>query len=61
MARLDEMLRARIAAMARGTRIERLSEDADVREWLVLGRIAMFVCLWAAIILPIVLLVSFRF
>lgn len=61
MARLDEMMKARVDAIAKGTQIERLTDDADVREWLVFGRLAMFFCLWAAMICAVALVISLRF
>lgn len=61
MDRLQEMMKARVDAIAKGSSIEKLTDDADVREWLVFGRIAMIFCIWAAMILPIILIISFRF
>ncbi len=61
MARLDDMMKARVDAMAKGTPIERLTDDSAVREWLVLGRLAMFFCIWAGMICAIALVISFRY
>jgi hypothetical protein len=61
MARLEDMMKDRVAAMAKGTSIERLTDDDDVREWLVLGRLAMIFCLWAAMICTVLLVISVRF
>ncbi len=61
MARFDEMMKDRVEAIAKGTKIESLSDDADVREWLVFGRIAMFFTLWAAMISVVALVISVRF
>jgi len=61
MSRFDEMMKARVDAMAKGTKIEQLTDDDDVREWLVFGRLAMFFCLWAGMICALALVISFRF
>lgn len=61
MAGLDEFMKARVDAIAKGTPIERLTDDDDVREWLVFGRLAMIFCLWAAMICAVALVISFRF
>ncbi len=61
MERLQDMMKARVNAMAKGTSIERLTDDEDVREWLVFGRLAMLFCLWAAMILPVLMIISVRF
>jgi hypothetical protein len=37
------------------------ADDRDLQLWLKLGRGAFFFCLWAAMILPVALIVSFRF
>ncbi len=61
MERLQDMMKARVNAVAKGTSIERLTDDEDVREWLVFGRFAMLFCLWAAMILPVLMIISVRF
>lgn len=61
MARIEQAVKAWMAAFAKGTHIERVTDDPDVREWLVLGRIAMFFCLWAAMIIPVLLVIWARY
>lgn len=61
MARLENMIKDRVDAMAKGTKIETLTDDADVREWLVFGRIAFFFTIWAAMICAVLLVISVRF
>ncbi|MEJ6392557.1 hypothetical protein V8J82_04765 [Gymnodinialimonas sp. 2305UL16-5] len=61
MSRLEEMIKIRVNAIAKGTAIEQVTEDDDVRQWLVLGRMAMFFCVWAVMIMSVALIVSLRF
>ena len=61
MDRMQEIINRRIQAFAKGTEIERVTDDEDVRGWLVMGRMAMFACIWMALILPIALIISLRF
>lgn len=61
MARLDDMIKGRVDAIAKGTRIEQLTDDADVREWLVFGRIAMIATVWMAMLSAVALVISVRF
>lgn len=61
MASFEEKMRERVQAMAKGTRIETLSDDESVREWLVFGRIAMIATLWMAMISAVALVISLRF
>lgn len=61
MASFEEKMKERVQAMARGTKIETLSDDEDVREWLVFGRIAMIATLWMAMISAVALVISIRF
>lgn len=37
------------------------AEDRDIQLWLLMGRMAFFFCMWSAMILPIVLVIMFRF
>jgi hypothetical protein len=37
------------------------AEDKDIQLWLMMGRMAFFFCMWSAMILPIVLVIMFRF
>lgn len=37
------------------------ADDRDLQLWLKLGRGAFFFCLWAAMVLPVALIVSLRF
>lgn len=61
MAGFEEKMKERVQAMAKGTRIERLTDDEDVREWLVFGRIAMMATLWMAMLSAVALVISVRF
>lgn len=61
MANFEEMMKDRVDAIAEGTHIAALSDDPDVREWLVFGRIAMIFTLWAAMISAVALVISVRF
>lgn len=61
MASLEEKMKDRLQSMAKGTRIETLTEDEDVREWLVFGRIAMIATIWMAMISAVALVISVRF
>lgn len=61
MARFEDMMKDRVEAMAKGTRIEALTDDADVREWLVFGRIAMIATVWMAMLSAVALVISVRF
>ncbi|WP_224813746.1 hypothetical protein [Hasllibacter sp. MH4015] len=61
MANMDEKIKARISAMAANSKVARVSDDEDVREWLFFGRIAMIFCIWAIMIIAVALVVSFRF
>ena len=61
MDRMQEIFNRRIQAFAKGTEIERVTDDADVRSWLVMGRMAMFFCMWMAFIIPVALVLSLRF
>ena len=61
MSRLDNMMKDRVEAIAKGTRIETLTDDADVREWLVFGRIAMIATIWMAMLSAVALVISVRF
>ncbi|MEM7491718.1 MAG: hypothetical protein AAF390_21580 [Pseudomonadota bacterium] len=62
------MARARAAVEAETAEANRISEgappagapDADVEQWNRFGRWAMFACLWALFILPILLVLSLR-
>ena len=36
-------------------------EDWEMKIWNLAGRAAMFFCLWAAFIIPILLVIEFRF
>ncbi|GAB5448048.1 hypothetical protein [Gymnodinialimonas sp.] len=61
MASFEDKMRDRVQSMAKGTRIEALTDDEDVREWLVFGRIAMIATLWMAMISAVALVISIRF
>lgn len=61
MARFEDMMKARVEWMAKGTKIERLTDDSDVREWLVFGRIAMIATIWMAMLSAVALVISIRF
>lgn len=61
MARLEMMLKDRIDWVAKGTKIETLTDDDDVRTWLVFGRIAMFATIWMAMVAVVALVVAVRF
>ena len=61
MASIEEKMKSRMDKMIRGTSIERVSDDDDVREWLLFGRMAMFFTLWVAMISALALVISFRF
>ncbi|MBY4893407.1 hypothetical protein A8B78_20380 [Jannaschia sp. EhC01] len=61
MASFEDKMKDRVQAMAKGTRIETLSDDEDVREWLVFGRIAMMATIWMAMISAVALVISVRF
>jgi hypothetical protein len=61
MDRLNDFMKARVDAIAKGTKIERLTDDDDVREWLVFGRVAMIFTIWAAMICAVALVISVRF
>lgn len=61
MARFEDMMKDRVDTIAKGTPIETLTDDADVREWLVFGRIAMFATIWMAMISVVALVISVRF
>lgn len=61
MARFEDMMRDRVEAIAKDTTIETLTDDADVREWLVFGRIAMIATLWMAMLSAVALVISVRF
>lgn len=61
MASFEDKMRDRVQAMAKGTRIETLTDDADVREWLVFGRIAMIATIWMAMLSAVALVISVRF
>jgi len=51
--------------IAFGTEVKSTSEefqnDPDIQLWLKMGRMAMFFCLWAAMILPVLLVIAARF
>ena len=61
MDRINEFIKTRVDAMAKGSEIERMTDDEDVREWLVMGRIAMIFTIWAAMICALALVISIRF
>ncbi len=61
MASMEEKVRSQMDKMIKGTSIERISDDDDVREWLFFGRMAMIFTLWAAMISVVLLVISFRF
>lgn len=61
MSRFEEALKTRMDAMISGTSIERMTDDDDVRQWLRMGRLAMIFCIWAAMLMAVALVISFRF
>lgn len=61
MARFDDMMKDRVEAIAKGTSIETTTDDPDVREWLVFGRIAMIATIWLGMISAVALAISIRF
>lgn len=61
MPRLEDIIEGRVDAIAKGTKIETLTDDADVREWMVFGRLAFFFTAWAAMICAVALVISVRF
>ena len=61
MSSIEEKLRSRMDKMIAGTSIERVSDDDDVREWLLLGRMALIFTVWAAMISAVALVISVRF
>ncbi|MEX3014152.1 hypothetical protein [Gymnodinialimonas hymeniacidonis] len=61
MASMEEKMKSRMDKMIQGTSIERISDDEDVREWLLFGRMAMIFTLWAAMISAVALVISVRF
>lgn len=61
MARFEDMMNDRVDAIAKGTRIETLTDDPDVRQWLVFGRIAMMATIWMAMLSAVALVISVRF
>ncbi len=61
MDRINEMLKARVEAIAKGSEIGRVTEDEDVREWLVFGFIAKIFTIWAAMISVLLMVISLRF
>lgn len=61
MATMEEKFKAGVDKMVKGTVIERTSDDDDVREWLLLGRIAMVFTIWASMISALALIISIRF
>jgi len=56
---------SRMEEIAFGTEVKSTSEefqnDPDIQLWLKMGRMAMFFCLWAAMILPVLLVIAARF
>lgn len=58
MASFEAMMKDRLQSMAKGTRIETLTDDEDVREWLVFGRIAMIATIWMGMISAVALVIS---
>jgi hypothetical protein len=61
MANVEEKFKSFTNKMVKGTPIERISDDDDVREWLLFGRMAMVFTIWAVMISVIALVISVRF
>jgi hypothetical protein len=55
---------SRMEEITLGTEVsvsEEFKNDPDIQLWLKMGRLAMFFCLWVAIALPVLLVISIRF
>jgi hypothetical protein len=61
MATMEEKFKTTVDKMVKGTPIEHVSNDDDVREWLLFGRMAMIFTLWVAMISAVALVISVRF
>ncbi|MEM8850391.1 MAG: hypothetical protein AAGE03_10185 [Pseudomonadota bacterium] len=63
MARARADLEAEVAAarVPTASSADETESDVDVQLWNRMGRYAMFFCIWAAMIMPILLILSFRF
>lgn len=40
---------------------DEFNEDKDIQQWLWMGRMAGFFCLWTSMAIPVLLIWSFRF
>lgn len=61
MSEIVQTLKTRLQTMVKRSPVADISEDSDVQEWLFFGRLAMFFCLWMAMLLPLILVITLRF
>jgi len=56
-----EQFEAAMKAPGQSNVSQEFAEDADIQQWLKMGRMAFFFCIWVSMAIPIALIYSFRF
>lgn len=56
----EMLLMSRMEQIDNGIAIEETEEDADIALWNKMGRAAMFFCIWSAMAIPVLLVISVR-